>query len=214
MNKYNDKISYLIENFTFQELSIEDKNLVLDNISEYEYEMYKKIIDTSRTVTVGNLPILPSSLKANVLRDYRHQFANQKTSYLKNTLAGLALLLVGAALGHTISHYKKDIKSDIQKPITRIDTIYIQTVDTLIHEIKSDPQIIIKEVIKTINTPIAATQAQQNRLKVDLSPSLDQKDPFTNIELDDLKPNKIGIPVREEPSLMNFLEVMPSDRLE
>jgi hypothetical protein len=217
MNKYNDRINYLLENYTFQQLSTNDKKFVLENISKSEYEMYSKIISESRLGASESLPKLPDGIKRQLTKDFKNKFKTQKKSLLQNSFISAVLMLLGTLLGYGISQYnitKESIIQILQTPITLTDTIYINKVDTVVRVIKSKPQFIIKEILPTANKAIVNLPSNKSNNIIERIPSLDTSNLFTNIESEDSISKQLGISVRQESDLMNLLELMPTDRLE
>jgi len=223
MNNIDDRLDYLLTNFTFQELSNRDKTLVRNSIGETEYNTYRNVIATAQSPLGAELTPVPSSIKSNLEKDFKKKFKTKNFSPLITFLVAGSCLLFGTFIGRASynQYIDKSIKPELElSPVTLTDTIFVYKVDTIFKEIKSEPKVIIKEIIVTNSNEIATTPItqpstfQSNAVATNERSKLEQKNFFTNVDLSDLKTNKIGKTVNDDSELMDLLVELQSDGLE
>jgi len=225
MKAYTDRIDYLLGNFALEELTAEDRKLVQEQLSEEEYTEYRKVITTARNISQKPLPPLPAEFQDKLRGEYQKHFSPGSLSILKKALLPFCWMVVGALLGigTYVSFTDQDenlVSSDTE--IEKVDTIYVHKTDTLIEKITLPPETIIKEVIKFVERPgpqnIPVTKSE-TPLAVSAIPRLNagsyqQKNFFTNLDVNDITVQRIGKTIAEEEELMSLLKEMPSDGLD
>jgi len=224
MNKYTERTDQLLSNYTFAELSAQDKQMILEQMTETEYMMYRKII--SKTQSSANYPKLPPHIKTNLSRNFHQLKQSQQSGFVKKLFVAAGWIILGSFLGYMSHAYFDNNKvpknEEVMTYVTLPDTVYIHRIDTIIQKIKSKPEIIMKEIyLKTkdeVDSPTTTlpieTPSIANTFIVDELQEIEQKNFFNNLEITDLTNNKVGITIGEESELMELLEVMPSDGLE
>ena len=224
MNDYTERADHLLSNYTFAELSAKDKQVILEQMTEADYVMYNKIITKTQSST--NYPELPPHIKTNLSKNFHQLKQTQQSDFAKKLFVAAGWLILGSLLGYMSHAYLDNNKAtkneEILANVILPDTVYIHRIDTIIQELKSKPEIIVKEIFiktndevvsPTVTLPIE-TAAITNTFIVDELQELEQRNFFNNLEITDLTNNKVGITIGEESELMELLEVMPSDGLE
>lgn len=224
MNKYTERADHLLSNYTFTRLNAKDKQLILEQMTETEYIMYRKIISNSQSS--ANYPDLPPHIKTNLSKNFHQLKQSQLSDFEKKLFVAAVLLILGSLLGYMSHAYFDNNKvpknEEVMTNVTYADTIYIHRIDTIIQKIKSEPEIIVKDIYletkdevesPTVILPIENSSIA-NTFIVDELQEIEQKNFFNSLEITDLTNNKVGITIGEELELMELLEVMPSDGLE
>lgn len=159
----------LLEQYRFDQLSVDQIKLVLSELSEDEYIAYQVMIQETNGLTETETLKAPQSIHSQLKRDLSSQFEQPNNGLSKVLNFGIPLWMAClAALGfYLLLSYSDLFKVDttheskeVMIETVQADPIYIYKTDTIFQEIKSEPIIITKEIIKTIEVevPVAAKQ--------------------------------------------------------
>ncbi len=226
MSKLIENLDQLLDNYSFDQLSAEQQQLVLSEITQEQYTLMREVISNIEQLGANTLPPLDKDLRQTLRQDYRKQYGYKEKAIAQSwpTLALGVFLGALATAGYFLLNIDPEPAQVVQAaPVVMTDTLYIQQTDTLYVTIESEPKIITKEIIKYIDR---AAEAPSAPLAVDLPlPLAYQSEPiinkqlqdtlqgnyFNNIDLTDIVPMKVGRSVGEEAELMDLLREMPSD---
>ena len=225
MNNSENRIHYLVENYTFEQLSKEDKHLILSELSEAEFNTMRRIALTNNANET--LPPLPSHVYNNLQEELGLQQENKSTYHASSIFMPLLWLSIGVAIAYgylELSHTTEKASNEVAlSPMVISDTVYIEVKDTVLVTIEKDPIVIVKEKViysdknlanaivdkapltplETINTPIVSQSSQSLRNNY-----------FTNVDLTEITPTKVGKTIGEEEELMSLLNEIASDGIE
>lgn len=146
----NNRIEQLIQRFKFEELSKEDKALVLSIMPEEDYRAYQIIVGSAAVMDTPKVPIdIQKSLQKDLFetKAAKGSMLGQALTYKIPfwLIGGLTLLLFFGSKMFSSNH--EVIENIVQQEIA--PTIVFQT-DTIFKEIISEPIIVTKVVEKII----------------------------------------------------------------
>ena len=226
MNKISTKVEELISNFSFEELTVEQRSLVLSEMTQQDYVQLQSIV--AGAAQLGELsPALPSGLQGQLRQQFRQRQPRNSAAQAKSSIISAALeILLGAIVASGYFWFSSEAKPTAEIQSTQVflrDTIYLDKKDTIYVTLKSEPKIITKEIIKYVERkktepspallPLRLVQQSPLPLTDQLQQTL-QGSYFNNINFADVIPTKVGKPIGEEGELMNLLTEMPSDGFE
>ncbi len=229
MSKLTENLDQLLDSYSFDQLSVEQQEVALSQITREEYTLMREVILSSKQLKAPAIPPLDKDLHQQLKQAYRkqHGFKGKTTAQRWSALAlGVLLGALTTAGYHWLRTDPQPERVEEAAPVVMTDTIYVQKTDTLYVTVESEPKVITKEIIKYIDretevltVPITPDQplplAYQSEpiINKQLQDTL-QGNYFNNIDLADIIPMKVGKSVGEETELMDLLREMPSDGLD
>lgn len=212
----SEAVMKLMETKSFDSLAPQEKQIVLSEMSQMEYEAYNSLIIQSQSLSLPHLtpdPAIRDAIKKRLgNRLVSDSSFLEKISQARMPIwAAAVFTLVGCGLVQLLQGNKtKEMAGPALTPspitLTQIDTVYKQVVDTVYKEIAVDPIIITKEIIKEVfiekSMPIAASKP--NAL---MPPSITENKAayYSDYETKDLVKSAAGKSVGTETELMEFL---------
>jgi len=214
----NKDLEILLQQFSFEELSEEQRAFVLTQITAEEYRAYEFIIKESKAMKEAARLEAPAFIKENLLKELPQKTSSSgKVRQLFNAKVPLwqaaAMLILGflylqLSTPQTIIEKPAEI-AEVIPPSPQ--TIYVYQTDTVYKEVKSKPvyieKIITKEVpvfVSNETTPDSPTNVSDEKPLTDVSIS----SPNTNTYEDVLEipaNNNVGRNISQDEALMDFL---------
>ncbi len=210
----------LMRQYSFDQLSQEDKSFVLSNISEEEYRAYQTIIAAAGTVAT---PTVPPSVKESLTKEFGrlHQSNGtifQKIFSFKIPLWLVTLLAAALAFWYYLSSEDKPVQ-EVEMAQQQVEPKIIYRTDTIYKEIKSEPIVITKEVEKIIyvDRVVEASANEVPQPNRSLASDFEQSEYnmetnfFSDVDINELSIQKQqGRSVSQDAAIMNILDDIES----
>ena len=220
----SDQVISLLEKYSFDELSSQQVDLILAEMSEQEYRAHYLLIAETQLLSAEQQLNAPSSIHENIHAQLSGQFAKPQGGLMNILTAGiplwLAVILGGGAVILTALWFgqAKSLKEDVplvNKEQSKIEYVYIS--DTIYQEIKSEPIVVTKvvkeEIIKYVEIEVPAKNNQEavyvagSQKELGLTPILAWEEAFeSDDEAIELAVNQKGQSVAEDRALMELLD--------
>jgi len=221
----SEKILDLLEKYSFDQLNTDQREEVLAELTEQEFRAYQLLMKESLVLSQAQELRTPSAIETELSEQLSSQFSKPRGLFRILT-AGVPLWLVGlmAAGFYLFWNYGKKMNAADQKSIPMVEQIkevpkYIYITDTIYKEVKSEPIVINKEVIKYIELEVPVIQEREpayvagSQRELGLVPSESLKtdlvfDTDENMNEQEAFSVSIGQSVSDDGALMELLDGM------
>lgn len=210
----------LMRQYSFDQLSQEDKSFVLSNISEEEYRAYQTIIGSAGVMAA---PSVSPSVKESLKQEFAERHQNNSSIFQKFIAIKIPFwLIAGLAAAFALWYYYSSDDAQVQEVQIvqeEVEPRIIYRTDTIYKEIKSEPIVITKEVEKIIyvDRVIEASANEVPSPNRSFASGLDQSDYntetsfFSDVDINELSNQKQqGRSVSQDAAIMNILDDIES----
>ena len=218
----NKRVVDLIEQYNFDQLSVEQRNLVLAKMSEADYRSQRFILLETRLLKSQQDLKAPDAIKAKLQEEM--VFVTPKAGMMRALTFGVPLWLIGllGLLGYLMWSYKSDLDEQQVEELVADQIVqepeYIYVVDTVYQEIESEPVVITKvvteEVIRYIEVEVPVdggrgavyVAGSQEELGLVAGSLLGAAEAAAGDARQQRKEEVRGLSVAEDPVLMELLD--------
>jgi len=222
----SDKIISLVGQYSFDQLNAEQRALVLAEWTEQEYNAYQLMLKETMILSKGQSLSAPASIHHQLQDQLSSAFAKPQGGLKRILTTGVPLWLVGLlaasfCLFWSISRVTEKPVQDSTPMVEQMKEVptYIYLTDTIYQEVKSDPIVINREVIKYVEVEVPVFQESGpayiagSQKELGLIPSTDSSTDYSFDASD--KQNapenfakSIGQSVSDDGALMELLDRM------
>ena len=215
----NDNILKLIEQYRFDQLSEEQQGIVLSEMSEQEFLSFQIMMEETASLSGNQHLKAPEFISSNLHHVLADKFVMPQSAIARVFNFGIPLWLIGMlAIGLCLLWAYTDVLNDTNQnkdlPLVeyvQAEPVYIYKTDTIFQEIKSDPIIITKEIIKTVEVEVPVLVEQEPVYVAGSQKELGLVAKYSDFDLEvdetfSLDEIAVGQSVAEDELLMEFLD--------
>ena len=211
-------IENLLTTSSFADLSASDRAVVLTEMTAEEYDFYRRLVLESESAMAPSAA-LPTHALSDIKAKLGDQLITEKSIIEKISSAHLPLWLVAliSLVGYgLVLQYNSDEQGNnrlpsaapaLAVPIVITDTVIVYKTDTLIVEVPAEPEIIIQEVVRTVDlvrAPQIISPIQPEQVQAIAG---DQQAYHSTLETAELLAGRPGRSIDEEAELMELLDI-------
>jgi len=212
--EFNTDIEQMLLNSSFDNLSQQEQEIILSEMTKQDYEMYQSLIQEAQMLK-GPVGGMSPKVLMDIKSQLGDQLVSEKTIIEKVTTSrmpawlGVTLALLGFGISHffqILNNSNTPVAVPETQFVTVVDTLFIDRIDTIYIKVMSDPIIKIEEVIKIQEVIIEKEGPVANNPQIPKHIPEDQKAYYAGYETPDLLARKTGQSVGTSQEIMELLD--------